>query len=249
MNIDSQSTRRLTALLLVAGVVLANAAFIGLGSVFDYPGVLQRPAPEVLAQFRADQGAVVALFSVLALGAALLAPIAVLVGRLAARPPLRWSVPVGIAAAAVQVIGLLRWPLIVPGLAARATDASASAGARADAIDTFELAQTVLGSIVGETFGYLLTALWTMLLVQALRHRITGRWFTGLGLTSSLLILLGIAVPLGLPGADLANFLGYIVWSLWLIAFAAHLWRRPVADMAGWTRASPPLVRPSEVAS
>jgi len=36
---------------------------------------------------------------------------------------MRWAVPVGIAAALVQVVGLLRWPLLVPetGLAANTT--------------------------------------------------------------------------------------------------------------------------------
>jgi hypothetical protein len=221
-------TRRVTALLLVAGAVLANVAFIGLGSVFDYPDVLQQPAAQVLQKFAADQGSIVTLFFVLAVGAGLLAPVAVLVGRLDRSRLGRWSVRVGIAAASVQVIGLLRWPLFVPSLAARATDPAAAAATRADATDTFEVLHTVLGTVVGETFGYLLTALWTVLVVLAIGRRIAGRWFAGLGLSSAGLILMGVAVPIGLPGADLANFVGYIFWSLWLIGFAVLLWRRPV---------------------
>jgi hypothetical protein len=46
----------------------------------------------------------------------------------------------------------------------------------------------------------------------------------------SALILGGIAVPVGPPGAAFAKFVGYILGSLWLIAFAAVLWRRLVAD-------------------
>src|SRR5262245_34335488 len=103
---------------MITAAVLVNVAFTGLGAVFDYPDVLKQPPADGLAAFRADQLPVIAWFLVLALGAALLAPVAVGVGRLAGTPTMRWAVRVGIAAAAVQVIGLLRWPLLVPGWAA-----------------------------------------------------------------------------------------------------------------------------------
>jgi hypothetical protein len=90
--------------------VLANVAFVGLGSVFDYPDILDESAGKILEEFRADEGAIVTFFVLLALSAALLAPIAILLGRLAANERGRLSIRVGIAAAVVQVIGLLRWP-------------------------------------------------------------------------------------------------------------------------------------------
>jgi Domain of unknown function (DUF4386) len=209
------TSRHLVVGLLVLAVVLVNAAFIGLGSVFEYPDILQEDADEILDKFRADEGTIVALFSMLALGAALLAPIAVIVGRLADNDLGRWSIRVGIAAAAVQVIGLLRWPLIVPGLADD------------DDTDTFETIHTWLGTVVGETFGYALTAVWTVLIIFALGRRLAGRWFEFLGLAAAVLIALGVLVPLDVPGADFANFVGYVLWSLWLLALAVLLWRMP----------------------
>jgi Domain of unknown function (DUF4386) len=209
------TSRHLLVALLVLAVVLINAAFIGLGSVFEYPDILQEDADEILEKFRADEGTIVALFSMLALGAALLAPIAVILGRLADNDVGRWSIRVGIAAAAVQVIGLLRWPLIVPGLA---DDNDA---------DTFDTVHTLLGTVVGETFGYALTAVWTVLIIFALGGRLAGRWFEVLGLTAAALIALGVLVPLDVPGADFANFVGYVLWSLWLLALAALMWRLP----------------------
>ena len=223
---DPMKARRLAGVLLVAGAVLANVAFVGLGSVFEYPDVLQKPAPEVLATFGADEAAIVAFFCLLALSAALLAPGALLVGRIIGGPLGTWSARVGIAAAAVQVIGLMRWPLVVPSLAARATDDGASAGDRADAADTFDLVSGILGTGIGETLGYLLTALWTLLVVRAFRGRIAGWWFSALGGAAAALILAGVATPLGLPGADFANLVGYVLWSAWLVAFAVLLWRR-----------------------
>jgi Domain of unknown function (DUF4386) len=199
---------KLTAALLILAAVLANVGFTALGSIFNYPDVLDEPAGKVLAAFRDDQGAVSAWFTVLALSAALLAPVAIGVGRLSSQRAMRIAVPVGIAAAAVQVIGLLRWPILVPGYAA-----DGNAGA-------FRTASDILGTAIGEALGYLLTATWTILVITALGRRYAGRWFQGLGAVSAALVLAGVLSPLGLPVIDTANFLGYVLWSVWLISFA-----------------------------
>ncbi len=202
---------KLTASLLILAAVLATAGFTALGSIFNYPDVLDEPAGDVLASFREHQGAVSAWFAVLALSAALLAPIAIGVGRLAAARAMRFAVPVGIAAAVVQVIGLLRWPILVPGYASGGDTKS------------FTTASDILGTALGETLGYLLTATWTALVIVALGRRFAGRWFTALGALSAALVLAGVLSPLGLAGIDTANFLGYVLWCVWLIAFAVVL--------------------------
>ena len=205
----------LTAALLVAGAVLVNVAFVGLGSVFDYPDVLNHPAGEVLATFHEKQAPVSALFLLLALGAGLMAPIAVFVGRLGSSRLLGASVVVGIAAAVVQVVGLLRWPLLVPGLAATPQDPAA--------ISTFHTLNVVLGTVVGETIGYALTAAWTVLVAIALRDRVLGRVLSVVGLVAAALIAVGTVEPLDVPMAGLLNYVGYVVWSVWLVAFAVRL--------------------------
>jgi hypothetical protein len=40
---------------------------------------------------------------------------------------------------------------------------------------------------------------------------------------SALLILTGVQSPLDLPGIDMANFVGYVLWSFWLVSFAVLL--------------------------
>lgn len=226
--------RKLTAAMLVSAAVLTNAAFTVLGTVFDYPDVLKQPVTDVLEAFRADQAQITLWFAMMAVSAALFVPIAIGVGRLSTHRAMRIAVPLGIAAGVVQVIGLSRWPLLVPGFSADAASpdpAVADSGVRA-----FETAHFVLGNVIGETFGYLLTAAWTLLVVTALHRALAGRWFTALGAVSAVLVLVGVLSPLDLPVVDTANFVGYVLWSLWLVVFAVVLLRRTpnaTADRSG----------------
>lgn len=221
---------RVLGVLLILSAVLVNGAFTGLSGTFDYPHVLQRPAVQVLQHFHESPGSgllIGALFTVLAAGAALLAPIAVAAARLAG--PGRWSCAsllTGAAAAGVQVVGLLRWPLTTPALAATAADPSASAEQVASAADRYALLGTVLGRVVGETGGYLLTAAFTVSLLMALRRRfVLPRARTGLAVVSVPMILAGLLVPFEVPGAALTNFAGYVLWSVWTVTLGVRLLR------------------------
>jgi len=151
----------------------------------------------------------------------LLAPGAILLVRLGRGPAATWSAWVVVAAALVQVVGLSRWFVLVPNYADRALDASSSPTNRADAVSDFETVHDVLGTFIGETLGYTLTALWTILVIVAFRSGPTS--FRTRGAISAVLILSGVVVPLEVPGADQANFIGYVLWSLWLVALATHI--------------------------
>jgi Domain of unknown function (DUF4386) len=218
---------RIAGVLAIAAPVLLNIGFLLLASSFNYPDVLDESAEKTLREFHDNATTISLEFGLLALSAALLAPLAILLGRsLGTDKIVRASVFVGIGAAVVQTIGLLRWPIFVPGLADTATDAAKSASERDDAVDTFNLLGDVLGTAIGETLGYALTATWTILLLVALRERgLNGRVLIILGSVAAGLIALGVLVPLDVPGADLAVFLGYILWSVWLIALGVILLR------------------------
>jgi hypothetical protein len=49
--------------------------------------------------------------------------------------------------------------------------------------------------------------------------------------------LAGVLSPLDLPVIDLANFIGYVLWSIWLVAFGLLLLRRPRTPTATPARA------------
>ena len=108
---NMQTTRRIAAVSMASAATLAIAGFTALGSIFDYPKILKAPTDEILAAFRESQAAISGWFLVLAISAALLAPVGILLGRIAGGTFGRWIAAVGIAGATVQVIGLSRWVL------------------------------------------------------------------------------------------------------------------------------------------
>jgi hypothetical protein len=119
----------------------------------------------------------------------------------------------------------MRWPLFVPHLADVVSNPATTAAARADAVDTFKTLHTYVGGLVGETFGYALTAAWTLAMVRGVTRHRPGRWFAPLGIASAALIATGLVEKVGVEAAGFTNFVGYIAWSVWMIAFGISLIR------------------------
>jgi len=218
-TIDRVTARRAGAALALASG-LAIAGFTVLGSVFEYPQILEEPTADILALFREHQGMVMGWFLVLAVSAALMAPAGIWLGQIAGGRLGRWIAGVGIAAATVQVVGLQRWVTLVPGISDDALDPAL----RANAEERFELWHTVLGKAIGETLGYVLTATFTVLVVVALSRTILPRWLAIVGFVASGLIATGVVIPL-VEAASLTNFAGYVTWCAWLLAVAFLLVR------------------------
>jgi len=218
-TIDRVTARRAGAALALASG-LAIAGFTVLGSVFEYPQILEEPTADILALFREHQGTVMGWFLVLAVSAALMAPAGIWLGQISGGRLGRWIAGLGIAAATVQVVGLQRWVTLVPGISDDALDPAL----RANAEERFELWHTVLGKAIGETLGYALTATFTVLVVVALSRTILPRWLAIVGLVASGLIATGVVIPL-VEAASLTNFAGYVTWSAWLLAVAFLLVR------------------------
>ena len=131
------SDATLAGIFLVAVPLAFNAAFALLGVRFDYPDILRRPTAEVLHRFRAGGAGLILLWWAFALTAVLMAPLVVLLSRAigdANGTLLAIATTVGVLAAVVQFLGLVRWPFLVPFLAAADADPDASP-ARREAVD------------------------------------------------------------------------------------------------------------------
>jgi hypothetical protein len=245
VNGHAAALHRLAALSMVGAAVLAVAGFAALGSIFDYPGILDAPTAEILTAYREHEGNIRFWFAVLCLSAALLAPIGLLLGRMGAGVTVgRWIAGLGIAAAVVKVIGLARWVVLIPQVSHDALDPTRTAAAH----DRFERLHVWLGEVIGETAGYALSATFTILVAITVTRRVAPRWMSVAGCASAVLIATGVLIPLGLSTASVTNFIGYVVWTLWLVAMAVFLWRHdalPPRRAAGWAprSAQPRAVR------
>ncbi|MDA0180454.1 DUF4386 family protein [Solirubrobacter phytolaccae] len=105
---------------LVAVPIAFNVAFARLAATFDYPDVLHHPTHEVLAKFTAGGRALVLTWWAFAMTALLMVPLVVLTSD--AYDATALTTTVGVLAAAVQLLGLIRWPFLVPYLAEHAGD-------------------------------------------------------------------------------------------------------------------------------
>lgn len=222
------STHIVAGVLLIALPVAFNVAFGVLAAIFDYPDILRRPSHEVLAQFRDGGTRLLLWWWIFALTAGALAPVAVLLAEAledADSTLLVLGGTVGVLAALVQLLGLIRWPFLVPYLARIDADPDVSPSRR-EALDiVFQSFNRYLGVAVGEHLGYLLTGAWTVLVGIAFTQTSVAPGWLGIpGLvigTVLALCSLEFVGPAERDGWKLAATLTpitYIAWSLWLVA-------------------------------
>jgi hypothetical protein len=222
------SASGLVGALLIALPLAFNACFAGLAAKFDYPDILRRPTDEVLARFREGGNGLVLLWWAFAMTALLLAPTAVLLSNTldGASGELRdLAATVGVLAALVQSLGLIRWPFLVPYLARIADDPEVSP-ARREALDiVFQSFNRYLGVAVGEHLGYLLTGAWSVLVGAALTQADSvPSWLGVVGILTGTLLagcsleFVGSHEPRGWKVAGALTPVVYIGWSLWLMA-------------------------------
>ena len=219
------STVSLAGALLVIVPVAFNVIFIALGRAFDYPDILRRPTDEILRRFAAGGRRLVLLWYAFALMGVLFLPLALIVGELTNSDPLgRASVPFGLIAGIVQLIGLLRWPFLVPYLARAYLAPGASQASREAIAVTFESAHRFLGMAIGEHLGYVFTSVWSILIALALAGSGLVPGVLALaGLVPTAAILAGLLEPAGWRPAGAINAIGYLVWSVWLVALGVAL--------------------------
>jgi hypothetical protein len=221
-------TRVVTAGLLIAVPVLFMLFYVLLTMTFDYPGILREPAGEVLRRFAAGGPSLVLLWYGFALTPALFIPAAILLRRAfaATTPLLDLAVPLGVLAGVTQVVGLIRWPFLVPELARTFLDPTASEATQAAALTVFGAFHQYAGVAIGEHLGYLFTGAWTLVIgVAMLTAPVFRPWLGWAGIASALGILVGLLEPTGIALAGTINAIAYLVWSLWLVGTGVSLLR------------------------
>jgi hypothetical protein len=220
------SPRLITSILLIAVPAVFMAGFTGLQMTFGYPDILRHPAGEVLTRFAAG-GADLHLYWYAMMASALgLIPAAIGLGMLLwARDSFlaALSIAAGVLAGLVQALGLLRWVILVPALAAQYVAPGATDLDHATATSIFAFANQYLGAGVGEHFGYFFTAGWT-LLVSALilkdhRYVAIAGFITGLG------VLFGLLEPFGVAVAGPVVAIAFTAWAVWSLVLGIVMLR------------------------
>lgn len=225
--------RAATAIILIVAPVLFNLFFLLLSRWFEYPDILRKPTPYILARFRAGGIKLILAWWGFMMAGVVLLPGVILLAQVMAHDRLAIlpvTVVFGVLAGLVQIVGLLRWVYLVPYLARTHEDPQASETTRQATAVLFQSFHRVLGVGVGEHLGYLFTGLWTVLIgVAMIQGSLFPEWLGWVGVVLGLGQVLGSAEFLG-PNEDRGwAFAGtlvpvvYVVWSAWLIATGVFL--------------------------
>lgn len=229
--------RLVVGLSLIAFPLAVQVPFTLLVERFSYPDILQRSADEVLTRFHAGGSALVWTWYAYALCTLGLAFIATLLPDVLEQKGAvaRASVVSGVIAAIAQLLGLLRWTLVVPFLATRWVE-------HADQHQAVEVAYEVqhrlFGVLLGEHVGPLFMAAWTALASVMILKANGPRLIAAAGFVSAVLFVGGLgsglsrAVPMPAFVQPLP-MVAFIVWSLWAVATGMLLVVRSRVRVAG----------------
>ena len=226
-----------TGALLVSSGVLSLLGYAILGTQFGWPAVLDEPGTVALDRFAEAEQWVRAGFYVFLLSSLLLIPAAVAVqdGLTRGQTAARALTAFGVLGAFAQLLGWVRWPVTVPGLADRWTDPAATEAERAATAAVYELVNGYAGGALGEHLGWLLQGVWAVgVSLFVLQARGLPRWFAVLGVALAVVwaVLVPVATAFGQPTLEFWSLNVYTAWYLWLLALGVLLMVRPVEAAA-----------------
>ena len=235
-----QQSLKVTGTLLILGAILVNIPYTLLITTFDYPDILRAPTADILTKFAAGGPELIWIWLSFAwVGLPILLGILLLPHALADDKPsapgqisgnLAWFF--GVTGALAQIIGLLRWPFVVPALAQSYTAPQATQQTREAVAAVFQALHQFGGVVLGEHIGQTFTILWMILLSFSLLHQGKfPRWISWAGFAVAGVYslaqaeLLATVMP-GFPVWESAGFLGSLSWLGWLIALGIVLLRQ-----------------------
>jgi len=217
----------LTGLLLIIVPIAFNATFFLLQRAFEYPDILRKPTDYVLRRFKEGGAPLRRLWYAFAFSAVLFTPVPVLVHQVF-QPDAPWflmvGTTIGVLAATMQFLGLIRWPFLVPSLADMYTQLDSTQSTRDSVVVVFQAFHRYVGVAIGEHLGYIFTSIWTILLsIAIVQTSVVNPLFGWLGIVPAIGVLVGVLEETGYKTAGVINAISYILWSVWLIAFGIAL--------------------------
>src|SRR5688500_6550447 len=186
----------LTGLLLIVVPITFNVTFFLLQRAFEYPDILRKPTDTILRRFKEGGAPLRRLWYAFAFSAVLFTPVPVLVEQLF-QPQAPWylivGTTIGVLAGAVQFLGLIRWPFLVPSLADIYTDPESSQAIRESAAVVFQAFHRYAGVAIGEHLGYIFTSVWTILLcITIIATELVHPLYSWLGIIPAIGVFMGV---------------------------------------------------------
>ncbi len=216
-----------TGLLTILLAMTFNYFFFRLGKTFEYPDILKQPGTVVLEKFHTNKEPILRtwygfLFSAVAFG-----PVVVLLyySFLSNEHTVLLGLATisGILATIFQTLGLSRWVFSVPSLSD--SYAEATSETKRETIEIiFANQNKFLGEGIGEHLGYFFTSLWTILLAIFLLMTDQQNVLLCIaGIIAGIAIAIGMLEAAGQKWAGAVVAIGYVVWSVYLVALGIQL--------------------------
>ncbi len=225
---ETPAPRRLAAGLLIAQFAAMWGAFFILAAAINWPASLDEPAGVILPRIADQSSPVLAGYLAYFLHALLLIPLVVVLHHTLRLSPVAGGIAVafGVLAGFAKMLGIIRWLVLMPGLAEVWSDPGTTEATRTALAALFDAFNAYAGG-VGELMGVgLFAGVWTLLLSLALlRMDPMARRLGYAGLAAATLLFATLPSVVGLSSPLLLTLSG-IFWQLWTLGLAFwHLHR------------------------
>ena len=203
--------------------VLMLLSVIVLSSSINWPASLDAAPAEILPLIHREAGNVALGYSAYFLSAFLLAPLALMVaaqwhGKTA--NALLWiGVALGVSASVFKLLGIVRWLVLMPGLANTYVSSDATPATQLVTGQVYQAFNAYAGGI-GEMLGVQIFAgLWTIVVALLAARVGLPRWVSVMGHIAAVLLLAGLLERFGFdlgPVLSVSN----VFWQVWLLVLA-----------------------------
>ena len=223
----TRSNHRATAILLFAQVAIIISVYFVLQAAFSFPDILRESAVDRFTLFASKESIIVPTYWIYAMTGLLQVAFSVMLWRVSRVRDTalgQLAVVFGILAGVFQVMGFIRWVLVIPVLAA-----ALKAGTPADSIALIESVLNAYGGMaIGEHLGFMAQATWCVLLgLSLLNSDVFDHKLAWAGVGIGALTYLVAIEPLGHAFSALAPLIVGVngAFLIWLFVLGVSLLR------------------------
>ncbi len=225
------NSKKITAVLLIAHVVLLYGCYMILQSVFDFPEILRRSTGEIFALFHKNRSAIIPTyygFTLTGVTFILISLFSYRALKKTDRDILFVASIVGTICGLLQAMGYVRWAFLIPVLDNNFHNPALTQSGKESMDMILESFHTYAGVALGENLGFVFQGLWTIFFSIALiKHSAFNKWFGRVGIISGIGILIYSLEQFGgaFSSLGIINIIVQSLWVSWLIVLAVVFYK------------------------